>query len=71
LGRPRATSPAKDGTSASRPQVTPANNDASGVDPRLDSLQAVWQSFDRFQAVLSAEAVELLSKAFNLSAVPS
>jgi hypothetical protein len=40
-------------------------------DPRYDNLQAVWQSFERFQAVLSPEAVDLLSKAFNLDAVPT
>jgi hypothetical protein len=39
-------------------------------DPRYDNIQAVWQSFDRFQAVLSPEAVNLLSKTFNLDAIP-
>jgi hypothetical protein len=40
-------------------------------DPRYDNIQAVWQSFDRFQAVLSPEAVNLLSKTFNLDVVPT
>jgi hypothetical protein len=44
---------------------------SSTADPRYDNIQAVWQSFDRFQAVLSPEAVELLSKSFNLEAIPT
>jgi hypothetical protein len=41
------------------------------TDPRYENIQAVWQSFDHFQAVLSPEAVELLSKSFNLEAIPT
>jgi predicted transcriptional regulator len=49
--------------------LSKSDGDQAAADPRLDNIQAVWNSYNRFQAVLSPEAVELLAKAFNISAV--